>query len=139
MIRKILPLISFSAIIIFFGTTCKKDSSNSAPPTSFYIDVTSIQYSALDHDGGYMYLTGGYKGILVYRSINDFYAYDRLCTLKSDSCLPVVMDKSNLFAIDTKCKSKYLILDGSPNSGPSKYPLIKYQTTFDGQFVHVFN
>ena len=45
----------------------------------------------------------------------------------------------DLFAIDNKCKSKYTILDGSPNSGPSKSSLIRYHTSFDGQFVHVYN
>jgi hypothetical protein len=138
-ITKFLLIIAVIAIALL-NDSCKKNDNNSTAYVNFTIDITSIQYSELDHDGGYVYVTGGENGILIYRSINDFYIYDRTCTLRSDSCKQIVMDKSNLYAVDNGCKSKYIILDGSPDgTGPSKKPLMRYHYTFDGMLLHVYN
>lgn len=137
-VKIFLIILLITSIQIF--DSCKKNDNVSTVYVDFTIDVTSYQYSDLDHDGGYVYVTGGENGLLIYRSINVFYIYDRQCTLRSDSCRQLVMDKSNLYAIDTKCKSKYLILDGSPDgTGPSKKPLIRYHSNFDGRLLHVYN
>ena len=140
--RVLISIFIFICITVFiYG--CKKDNKNNAPYVDFYIDLTSIQYSALNHNGGYMYLTGGFQGILVYRLTEDtYYAYDRQCTLKSDTCHPLIIDNTGFYAFDTKCKSKYLIIDGygAPQSGPSKVPLIHYQAIYDGvKNLHITN
>lgn len=138
--RKPLLLIWISVLIILSSTQCKKDKKENRVYVDFTIDLTSIQYSDLNASGGWMYLNGGENGILVYRSIDDFYAYDRTCTLRSDSCKPIEMDKKNFFfPYDTKCKSSYSILDGTPHTGPSTRPLIIYHTSFDGHYLRVYN
>lgn len=131
--------------VMFVLSSCKKDNDNSDSNlphayVNFYMDLNSVIYMDLNKDGGYIYVTGGVKGIIIYRSINEFYAYDRLCTLRSDTCKILEMEKNGFYCFDSSCKSKFLILDGSPEaSGPAKIPLIKYKTSFDGRYLHVYN
>ena len=132
-------------IILFLATgSCTKQQPHDTIPNvavDVYIDVNSTLYLQLNTVGGWLYLTGGYKGILVYRvSEDEFVAYDRACPydpLVQESRLQ--MDIGNLTVVDTVCKSKFVILDGSIVEGPATVPLKRYRTTFDGNILHIFN
>lgn len=133
-------------IIILFntGSACKKDKDkNNSTETyvDFYIDLNSAQFTGINHIGGWCYVTGGKNGILIYRiSDSEFNAYSRTCTLKSDSCQRIEVDKSALYAQDSSCKSKFLILDGSPDpNSAAKTALYRYHTAYDGRFLRVYN
>ena len=92
--------------------------------------------------GGVTYVTGGYRGIVIYRkSMTDFAAYDRACTYNvSDPNELVSVDAtSNFIVTDSHCGSKFLLTDGSVNRGPATLPLKAYQTTFDGSLLHITN
>ncbi|MCF8297746.1 MAG: hypothetical protein K9J13_09410 [Saprospiraceae bacterium] len=132
--------ISFTALLIF---GCKKKEAYPLIPNVYvnlYIDINSALYSELQHDGGYMYFTGGNRGILVYRTIDEFKAYERTCPYDPDKdCARIEVDQSGLFAVDSCCMSKFLLLDGSVHSGPSTLPLKQYRTDFDGDFLHIYN
>jgi len=91
--------------------------------------------------GGWTYVNGGSRGIIIYRVSNDqFNAYDRHCTYdSSNSCALVSVDVTNINGLDDCCGSKFLLTDGSITNGPANLPLKKYQTNFDGQVLRVFN
>ncbi|MBI4931577.1 MAG: hypothetical protein HY841_12480 [Bacteroidetes bacterium] len=130
----------FFILLISFGG-CKKDK-NEIPDV--YVDVylytTDPAFSPLNAITGYTYLAGGSKGILIYRkSQNEFMAYDRHCTYNVKEGNTVTVDASGLLAVDSKCGSKFLVTDGSPNSGPATNPLKLYQTAFDGTVLHISN
>ena len=107
----------------------------------FYVNINSTQYVELNSAGGWVNLTGGYKGILVYRLTPDlFMAYDRACPYDfSKDCGRIAMDPSGLTTTCPCCNSKYNVVDGSVINGPSKVPLRQYRTDFDGEILHIFN
>lgn len=127
------------SIITFFG--CKKDK-NEIPDVyvDIYVYVTDPAFSPLNAISGHQYFTGGSQGIVVFRkSQNEFMAYDRHCTFNVSESNAVAVDASGLLMTDSKCSSKFLTTDGSPNQGPAVNPLKRYQTAFDGTVLHIYN
>lgn len=124
---------------------CKKDSNENAVPAvavDIYLYTTDPLNVDLNVVGGWKHINGGVKGIIVYRLNNDeFMAYDRCCTYKPDlACEKVSVDPSNsVMAIDTCCKSTFVITDGSVVKGPATLPLKRYQCNFNGSVIHIYN
>jgi len=133
-------LISIFLVII---PQCKKDNQDEIPYAyvNFYINLNSTQYIDLNNIGGYAYLTGGVRGIIIYRrSVDEFKAYERNCPYQPyNTCATINVDPSAIMAIDTCCGSQFLLLDGSIIQGPSTNLLKQYRTSFDGTTLHVFN
>jgi len=143
-----------SICILFFS--CSKNSNN-VTNTTFFPPVTvnlSIKlslpyYAALTMPQGWMYLPGGYRGIILYNSVtNGIIAYDRACPVNTnDSCAFVNMDSAGYYLVCSKthvfgpictasnagiCGSKFLPDNGYPNSGPATLPLKQYVVRNDG-------
>lgn len=139
-----IPLIAILLIAISI-LACEKNSSNSnGTPTAYvdlYVNITFPSYAMLNSVGGWVYVNGGVRGILLYRkSVSEFIAYERNCTYQPNTpCATVFVDVNGLILRDTCCGSKFLITDGSVNQTPATIPLTRYQTTFDGNEVHIFN
>lgn len=137
-------ILRFSILTIFFTmlSSCKEDKDDLIPyaQVDFVIDINSTFYNELSSVGGWVYVTGGYKGILIYRlSMEDFLAFERSCTFKPlDPCERIVMEPSGLSMIDSCCSSRFLILDGSVIEGPATRMLRQYHTTFNGQYLRVY-
>ena len=128
--------------LLLFG--CSKDNTNSGVPlvnVNIYINSSNPEFIDLNAVGGWTYIIGGSRGILVYRASNEeFKAYDRHCTYDvTNSCGLVAVDASNITAKDDCCGSKFLITDGSVTQGPANQPLKAYRTSFDGSVLHIFN
>lgn len=123
-------------------TACRKDD-NTIPNVSvdIYIYTTDPNFVNLNAVGGWVYVTGGSRGILVYRSSNsEFKAYDRHCPYQPDNtCGRVEVDSSNIQAIDNCCGSKFLLTSGDVTQGPAGVPLKQYTTNFDGSVLHIYN
>jgi nitrite reductase/ring-hydroxylating ferredoxin subunit len=133
-----------SLSIIMLAFSCKKDKKEDVIPyaaVDFYVNILSTQYTELHSVNGWVYVTGGVRGIILYRkSIDEFMAYERNCTYQpSNTCARVTLDNTNLIAIDSCCGSKFLMLDGSVIQSPATIPLKQYRTSFDGTTLHVFN
>ncbi len=133
-------------LILFFGViiiSCKKNDSSGVPITAVdtYLYTNNPSFSNLYSIGGWTYITGGVRGILIYRkSQTEFMAYDRNCTYQpSNPCATVIVDVTNILATDTCCHSKFSIYDGSVTQGPASLPLKAYNTTFDGSVLHIYN
>jgi Rieske Fe-S protein len=136
-----LPLLLISIVVAFAG--CKKENNNNVPntPVDIYLYTNNPSFVNLSTTGGWVYITGGIRGILVYRkSSSEFMAYDRNCTYQSDQpCATVVMENTNISAIDTCCHSRFSIYDGTVYQGPASVPLKSYTTSFDGSVLHIYN
>ncbi|MCX6287057.1 MAG: hypothetical protein NTY96_08080 [Bacteroidetes bacterium] len=132
--------------LLVFLFSCSKKSNEQQPEipyvvVNFVINPNSTQYIELNHIGGYVPVTGGYKGILIYRKTEtEFMAFERACAYDptADSA-QVRMDASGITCYCPKCKSKYIILDGSPYEGPSHWALKQYRTNYDGSYLYVMN
>jgi len=125
-------------------SACSKDNNNSNIPlvtVNHYIHTNNPAYNDVSVPGGWMYLNGGSRGIILYRVSNDeFKAFDRHCTYNPTStCALVSVETNNITGYDDCCGSKFLIIDGSVTQGPANLPLKQYQTTFDGSILHVYN
>ena len=124
------------------GTGCEKDDDTiPGAIVNIVLSTTHADFNDLNAVGGWIYLIGGSRGILVYRvSIEEFMAYDRHCTYTpQESCALVDVDSSGVIAVDKCCGSKFVLTDGSVVNGPASIPLKQYQTSFDGNLLHIFN
>lgn len=112
-------------------------------PVDIYINTTLPSYSNLNVIGGWVYVTGGNNGLIVYRqSYEVINAYERRCTYNlPNSCGTGVVDSTNFF-VDCDCDgTRYSIFDGTVTQGPAPTSLYMYRTSFDpnsGQ-LHIYN
>jgi nitrite reductase/ring-hydroxylating ferredoxin subunit len=123
---------------------CKKESQQNEIPVvavNIAIDPNSTLYLRLNTVNGWEYLTGGYQGIIVFRSsTNGFMAYERACPYDwSKSTARLVVESSGITTVCPSCNSKFILLDGSPYSGPSTYPMKQYQTSYNGSILYIYN
>ena len=131
-------------LLVFLSPQCKKEKQPNEIPVvavSIAIDPNSIQYIQLNAVNGSEYLTRGYRGILVFRaSTNGFMAYERACPYDwSNANARLVLDSSGITTVCPTCKSKFILTDGSPYSGPSQYPMKQYQTSYNGSTLYIYN
>ena len=134
--------------------SCNKDNGDRQPlpPINITIDPNSTIYQELNIVGGWLYLyeedgaEPPSRGIIVYRlSLDQFLAFERTppfkpdscCTAAETNCTKLVVDYP--FIMDTCTVSKYLILDGSPVSGPSSMTLGMYVTEYYGDLLFIHN
>lgn len=144
---KTLKYLSISIILVLLLSStwsCGDKKAHDSIPNvavNLYLDINSTMYIELNTIGGWVYLTGGYKGILVYRiSVDEFVAYDRACPYDPfETCARITMDPSGLTVSDSCCTSQFGILDGSVIKGPATIPLKRYNTYFDGSVLSVSN
>ena len=133
----------FLLLTVLLVLSCKKEKQNQIPNVLVdeYVYLNNPQYNALSAPGGWVYLNGGYRGIIVYRRSNDeFTAFDRACTNQpSESCEVIAVDSSGVTATDACCGSRFQITDGSVIKGPATRALKSYKTYFDGTVVRITN
>jgi len=141
---------NYSVVVLLVGLLlasswgCNKKTEHESIPNvavNLYLDISSTLYIELSTIGGYVYLTGGYKGIVVYRvSPDEFVAYDRACPYDPKSaCARITMDPSGITLTDSCCGSNFSVLDGSIIKGPATVPMKRYHTQYDGQILRVWN
>jgi len=141
-ISNLKPLFFLLAIMVS-TLSCSKKNEDLVPNT--YVDITlylgNPSNIKLNSIGGWVYVNGGVKGIVVYkRSPEEFVAFDRNCTYKpSNSCSTIDVDASGITAIDSCCGSKFQIYDGSVVKGPATRPLRQYSTSLNGSALHIYN
>ncbi len=149
----LIPLISLLTV------SCNKEGNNIIPEV--YVDFTinlgtDPQFFDLSAVGNYALIdentnnwgvsAAGFDGngiIVFHSSLDEFFAYDRTCPYDyaiNGLSVAVNVDEDLINVICPQCSSKYSLFSfGTPVSGPSKYPLKMYKTSFNGQFIHVYN
>ncbi len=140
--KALLPVL-VGLVTILLSTGCKKDRDVAVPivPLQIEINLNFPEYNALQVVGGWAYITGGSEGLIVYRrGQNEFTALDRHCTYQAQNLCRVTVDDSQVMARDTMCcQSAFLIMDGSVVQGPAALGLKRYNTTFNGTILRIFN
>jgi nitrite reductase/ring-hydroxylating ferredoxin subunit len=109
----------------------------SFPPIT--VNLNYPQFQRLRMDGGFVYIEGGYRGIILYREgENSFRAYERACPHHpEENCAVVQVDISSLFMIDRCCKSTFNFSDGQPTGGPAQRPLLQYRIEITGTTLKI--
>ena len=136
-------LLLSSFILILFVSCSKNQNIVPYVYVDQYINISLPSYSSLNYIGGWTYITGGSRGIIIYRqSYDQFSAYDRHCTYNADNpCGKATVDSTNTF-VECSCdSSRYQLFDGLVIQGPATYSLKNYQTNFDviTNQLHIFN
>jgi hypothetical protein len=126
---------------------CKKkanqDPDNNVPytPINIVLYPNDPFYFKVQATGGWMYISGGTNGIIIYRkSSNEFVALERTSTYYPDNIHAIAkVQPDNFTCKDTISSSSWQIVDGAIITGPAAYPLKRYQTTYDGNALRIFN
>jgi hypothetical protein len=127
----------FLIFFLFIGiVSCKKSNLNPVPSIPFditiYLNLPS--YNSLEAVGGWTYVNGGSKGIVVYRrSVDEFVAFDRHSPANDGTCaFPLTTNPDNFLQLDDSCSTaKFSLYDGSIIAD-SEFGLRQYQTFWDG-------
>ena len=142
MVKRLSTCLLLLFLVVIFS--CNKNQ-NRVPyvPIDLYINVTLPLYTNLNVIGGWVYVSGGSKGLIVYRQTSEtFMIYDRHCTYDVNApCTPASVDSTNL-AVSCDCdESQYQLYDGAVINGPAAYSLQQYQSTYDGlaNTLHIYN
>jgi len=129
-------------VFLLLTWSCSKNTGNIPyVPVSIQINLQNPDYASIKTIGGSVSITGGSKGIIVYRQdISVFKAYDRHCPYNpSATCSRVTANSSSMTATDTCCGSQFQLFDGSVLKGPATRALLQYQTSFDGNILSITN
>jgi len=135
-------------LLIFSQVNCKKgdssgDSQNQIPvvPVNITLNPNSTEYIQLNPVNGWETITGGYRGIIVFRkSATEFTAFERACPYDwTVTTARLTVDAGGTTATCPSCKSKFILIDGTPYQGPSHYPLKQYTTNYDGYLLYIYN
>lgn len=136
------PFLLVGAIMLLLSACNNNAVSPAIPnvPVNIQLNVSSLQYPELRRDGGYVYLPGGYKGILLVRqNAATYLAFERACPYDpTASCAQVEVDESNLFIVDDCCGSQFNF-SGQVTSGPAAYGLKPYATALSGSILYITN
>ncbi|MCX7742966.1 MAG: hypothetical protein N2167_00230 [Flavobacteriales bacterium] len=115
-------------------------------PIDITISTFDPQFVSLQAVGGWAYLNGGSRGLILYRaSIDQVNCYERHCPYDTENpCGKVSVDSNGLFLVDNDCYgegcgSRFSLINGSVVDGVAIYPLKQYNTSFDGVLIRVFN
>ena len=134
---------SWLLLATLFLAACGKDTVCNVPIglTNFQIEPNSALYYGLNNVGGYEYLTGGHRGVIVVRIARDqFVAYERTCP--EDGTTPVVVsdDWGSALLECPACHSCFITeTDGLPMEGSAtKCPLYQYGTTYTDGILYVY-
>lgn len=141
-LKRLLAGIFLTSLIVFAGG-CEEETRPSEIPfvfTEFTINLNLQEYIPLLTNGGYVLDNRGYKGIIIYREIdNKYYAIERACTYKPlEPCEIVSVDQSGFFLIDKCCGSTF-DFQGNPTGNPANRPLLLYNTYLDNNFLTISN
>ena len=130
--------------LVFSLSDCKKDNST-IPNVSvdIYIYLTQPSNVNLNSVGGWVYVSGGVKGIIVFRkSTTEFAAYERACPYDPDAgAAKIDVDSSGVIGVDNNCGSKFSLFDNSILNGPSTRGLKMYYAEYNSsnQTVYIHN
>ena len=149
--KAITTLFLLLAPLFFQG--CRETLVNPNSPNAIInitISLNDPRFYSLRFDGSYMYLTSEYesnsRGIIVYRLIDEFLAYDRLPPNKPNACCDDQGKCKRLvvvspLVVDSCSDIKYNILNGEIIEGDGVFPLFRYRTSFNynTQELRIYN
>jgi len=128
------------------GLGCKKDRNDEIyvprVATNVTININLPEFSALSNPGGWAYVLGGSRGIIVYRaSTTEFSAFDRHCPYNVIEGCKVSILEGSIVEDDECCHSQFEIITGIPIAGPAERPLQSFRTQYNpnANLLRIFN
>lgn len=124
-------------------SSCRdRNNNNQVPyvPVNIAININQPDFFNLTVPTGWVYVTGGSRGIIVYRNSSDeFTALERHSTYEVESQCAAVVNDDGVIVTDPCSSSQWLIQDGSLLNGPASFPLIQYETSFQDPYLYITN
>lgn len=153
---KIVIFFVVAALTLSLGSCNKKNDVIPNTFVNFTLDLNDPEFVNLSAFGGSVTVNSrtnnwgagaaGFdgNGIIVCYGVDEFYAYDRTCPhdyVNNSLSIKVNIDPGNsTIAICPKCGTKYgLTVGGTPVTGVGRYPLKNYRTSYQGNYVLVWN
>lgn len=139
-IRFYFIILAFVAVLF----SCDDDTEeNPVQPAyvNFSLYLNDPEFQDLKIPGMYIFVRSAGTAIVIYRSsMDEFVAYDRICTFEAKPDILVVSDSTTIMVRCATCNSKYILTDGSPFQEPARHSLRPYNVTYDGgDYIHVTN
>lgn len=125
-------------LLMFSLIKCTPDLSDAAIPyqpfSPIQINLNLPEYNSLRTTGGYKYVDGGIRGIILYhKSSAEYLAFERNCSYHpNDACATVEVHISTLYMIDPCCNSSFDFATGVPTGGVAWRPLRQYEVLLSG-------
>ena len=130
-------------LLVSSAPGCRKSEPGGVPPVAvdISININNPAYNALAVPSGWLYLSGGSQGLIVYRNgPSEFTALDRHCPYQTGDLCRVYVDSSEVIARDSLCcHSAFLITGGEVIEGPAALNLQQYNTSFNGTTLRIYN
>ena len=101
------------------------------------INLNDNEYLDLQVDGGFVYILGGVRGLILYRvNESEYRAFERNSPVDaSNACSTIDVDGSGLFMID-HCHNILFDFEGTPISG-SAPRMRQYSTLLDRNWLYI--
>lgn len=144
-------------LTILAAASCGRENDDVIPDVyvDFTIDLLDPEFSSLlvigvsdtvdasTNNWGSRAAGYDYNGIIIYSGPDDYYAYDRTCPHDFSVSGLSIQIKTDMASIAEcpVCGTRFaLSAYGTPVSGPGKYPLKNYTTSFDqSRYIEVWN
>ncbi|WP_448519815.1 Rieske 2Fe-2S domain-containing protein [Rhodoflexus sp.] len=135
--------ISIGLLLILGLGSCERQEVIDPVPFVFVqklIDLNNIAFQALRFDRGFVYETGGVRGLIIFRrSATVFLAFDRVCTHHPSNPCGVVEVEPTGFFMRCPCCGSAFDFEGNPINGPANFPLVRYRTALSGSLLSINN
>lgn len=126
--------------------SCKENEQNQIvpyTPVNLSLELSLPQFQVLQSPGSaIIFANAGYRGhgVIVYRLIDDFYAYDATCPQHIETPTAIELDGVSAgTATCPHCHTTYLLMTGFSQDGKAQHPLQHYRAWIMGNFVYVSN
>jgi hypothetical protein len=128
--------------LVLIASGCRDRNTNRVPdvPVNIAINIYQPDFFNLTVPSGWVYITGGSRGIIVFRkSNNEFVALERHSPDQPEDNCAVVVDDDNVLVSDPCSDSQWLISDGTIVQGPTTFALETYQASFQDPILYITN
>ncbi|MCH2198356.1 MAG: hypothetical protein MK081_06205 [Flavobacteriales bacterium] len=130
----------FLIVLALSGSRCNEETQIPFVQVNFQIDTNLPAYIDITAPAGWVYTSGGSRGLIIYRKNQDeFLVFDRHSTYNIDDGCQVTVDDDNILISDPCSESQWVIVDGSVANGPAGRGLHQYNTIWSPPVLTVTN
>ena len=127
-------------LVLLSGSRCNRDNQIPFVQVNFTIDLNLPAYQPLTAPSGWIYVSGGSRGLILYRLNQDvFMAYDRHSTYNTQDGCQVSVNEDQIIISDPCSDSQWLLTDGSIVNGPAAQGLQQYNAIWTPPVLRVTN
>jgi hypothetical protein len=137
-VKILFGVLSFLCTVLL---SCRRDNGQvPLVPVNMQININQPDFFNLSVVTGWVYVTGGSRGIIVYRkSQTEFIALERNSSYNPAQGCAVTVNADGIIISDPCSDSQWLITDGSVMQGPASAPLQIYNTSFQDPILTISN